>query len=586
MKKEPLLFKDFNGGWNTETASDEIAINESPDMVNVDFTKGGSIKKADGFVELGEDDDDGKITGIIKTPNRNGDEWLFKFSGANIKIYDDVNEVWNIIKTGLTEDQKWGNEVFDNIVYLCSTIDSHLTIDLGQIGRLASDILLGATSIELEDASTFDSSGNVYINNTLVTYTGKSTNTLTGCSNAIATSSGYLCVKALSVYASTPKGNITAIFGGRLMIAGVTGSGGAVIYGSKATDRTDFSITGGAAANDAIAEAMDSKINSVRVFHDDNSYERLMIFTQNNSIYSTNIEDDATFGTLFSSSYFKKSVTAINHFSTVVGQNDIFHIDLNNQIRTLGPNDDGSGKNYSDSISLKHRTLFRDEYDFSDARSVIVDGEYWIITKEGTGDFNNRILIYDTARGAWKKRAGGVYSDIVEYKGKVTISSQAENKVFQVIPKTLTDDGKKINFKYALLDVDYSPLTFERLRAVRISGIISKNCNLTVKMYRDFGSVLLGEFTISGENSEIIGSIADVSSSYGSVAFGDVPFGGDEDEDKRFFIANLDLRSLPDLENFRIVAENKQAGVYLEISKIKPIIFSQDEEYFPENYIL
>jgi len=585
MEKEPLLFRNFNGGWNTETASDEININESPDMVNVDFTKGGSIKKADGLVELGSDSDSEVITGLVEAPNRDGDEWLFKFSGAKIKIYDDENEIWQTIKTGLTESQKWGDVVFNNIVYLGSKIDDHLTINLGQIGRLSSSITAGATSIELDDASAFDSSGNIYINNTLVSYTGKTSNTLTGCSNAIDTPAGYLCVKTLSVYASTPKGNILTLFGGRLMVAGVTGSGGAVIYGSKATDRTDFTV-GMGTADSGVAESMDSKITSIRVFDDDNSQERLVIFTKNNSIYAVDIEDNADFGTLFSYADFKKSVTAVNHFSTVVGQNDIFHIDLNNQIRTLGPRDDGSGKNYSDSISLKHRTLFRDEYNFSEARGVISDGEYWIVTKEGTGNFNNRVLIYDMARGAWKKRIGGVYSDILEYKGKVTISSQVENKVFQVIPKTLTDDGKKINFRYSLLDVDYNPLNFERLRAVRISGIMSKNCELTVKMYRDFGSVLLGEFELKGNNNNIIGAVGGTAGSYGSVAFGDIPFSGEEDEDRRFFIANLDLRKLPDLENFRVVVENKQAGVYLEISKIKPIIVSLDEQYFPENYII
>lgn len=307
----------------------------------------------------------------------------------------------------------------------------------------------------------------------------------------------------------------------------------------------------------------------------------------NNAIRTMNVEDDALHGTLVILKFFKGSVTAINHFSTVVGQNDIYHIDFNNQIRTLGPRtDDGSGRNYSDSISTKHKTLFRDEYNFDSSAGTIVNDEYWCICKEENDNYNDRIIIYDKNKHAWKKKIGIMSADILEFNNKVTIADAVTNKVYQVDTSELSDNNTNIKFKYSTFDFDKSPLRFERLRALRISGIISSNCIFTVKIYRDFGSILLGTFTINGNNEEIIGAVLEVAGTFGQVAFGGMEFGGDETKDRKFFIAHLELPNMPDLENFRAVIENNQQGVYLEISKIKPLIFTKNEDYFPSNYIL
>jgi hypothetical protein len=587
MEKDPILFRKFDGGWNSEDASDELQLHESPDSVNAEFTKGGSVTKATGTTELGSDSEDATITGLVKAPNRNGVNWLFKFCSTKFKIYDSVNSIWSTVKTGLTSGEKWGDVTFNNVLYLGSQVDNAMSMDLGQITRLDGAISAGAATIDLVDASQFDASGDVFINDVLVSYTGKTGNQLTGCSNAVDTPDTYIVSQALTAHAGTPKGNMLIIFGGRLIVAGVTGSGGSTIYGSKATDRTDFTIAGGGAANDAFAEALVSKINAIKVFYDDDLNERIMAFMASNAIYAINVTDETATGTLVFSKFFKGNVTALNHFSTVVGENDIFHVDLNNQIRTLGPRtDDGSGRNFSDSISRKHKTLFRDEYDFDNSRGAIVSGELWTICSEESDSYNDRIVIFDINKGAWRKRTGIPAVDVLEFQNRVTIASAVENKVFQVQPGVRSDDDHDMYFKHSTLDIDVNPLNFERLRAVRISGIMSETCENTVKVYRDFGNILLGEFSLDGDNDDIIGAVLAKEGSYGSVVFGGVPFGGEESEDRKFFIAHLDLTTLPDSENFRVVVENNQAGVILEISKIKPLIFTQKPDYFPKQYII
>jgi len=588
-EKIQLLFRKFDGGWNTEDASDDLKPNESPDLVNVEYKKGGSIRKANGFVELGEDDEDLTIApnGLVKAPNRNGIDWLLKFAGEKLKIYDPEEEEWNIIKVGLTAGEKWGDDTFSNVTILVSQVDDALSMDLSKITRLNGDVSLGATSIIVDDGTVLDASGSIYLNDALITYSGKSGNTLTGCSGVVASDDNQLVTQALETHAGIPKGNMCINFGGRLIVAGATGSGGATIYGSKATDRTDFTVAGGAAANDALLEALASEIKAIRVFLNDDSEERIIAFLSNNELHTINVTDDATLGTLVFQNFYKSAVTALNHFATIVGENNIYYPDLNNQIKSLAPRtDDGSGRNFSNSISTKHRSLFRDEYNFDDSAADILDNEYWCIAKEDSETLNDRIIIYDEIRKAWRKRTGIVAKDIINFNNKITIASAVQNKVFQITPNELSDDGKAMLFRYSFPDINLNPLVFERVRHIRFAGVMSENCIATVKVYRDFGSILLGEFTIRGDNSKIVLAEDEKEGSFGSVSFGGIPFGGEEASDRKYFFAHLELKELPDTENLRIVVENNQAGVYLELSKLRPAILEGKEDFLPEDYII
>jgi len=589
MELVPILIRKFDGGWNSETASDEINLNESPDMFNADFTKSGSVKKTDGSVELGSDADADINKCLAVASNRNGTDWLFKFVGTNLKIYDDVNNVYTVMMTGLTSGLKWGYDDFNNVIIFVSQVDAAMSFDLGKITRLNGAILNGAATIDVDDASQLATpAGTVVINGVEVSYTGRSGTQLTGCTGAIATPDNYLVTPKYTAHSGIPKGNMCINFGGRLIVAGVLDSGASTIYGSKATDRTNFTIAGGGAANDAFAEALPAKVNCIRKFLDDNSEERIMAFLNNNIIESVNVVDDATLGTLVSHTTFKQGVTALNHFSSVVGPNDIFHIDINKQVRTLGPNQtstNSSTRNFSDTISANHRSLFRDNFNFDNSSAVILDNEYWCICRNENDTYNDTIIIWDMIQSAWRKRTGILANDIIAYNNSIVIASATLNKIYQIKPGELSDDNGVISFKYSLPDLDYNPLNVDKLRGLRISGIISSDCEFKVKVYSDFASNLLEEFVIRGDNTKITSTSSGDSGSFGNVVFGGVPFGGQDVPDRKFFMAQLNLKGFVDLENFRPVVENEQAGVYLEISKVKPIIATHKDEYFPGKFI-
>ena len=75
-----------------------------------------------------------------------------------------------------------------------------------------------------------------------------------------------------------PKGIITAQYVGRLFVAN-----GSTIYGSKLNDLDNFEVSG-SGTGDAIEKTVESKVNALKVFYDDQNNLRLLSFTADNKI--------------------------------------------------------------------------------------------------------------------------------------------------------------------------------------------------------------------------------------------------------------------------------------------------------------
>lgn len=587
--KNGLVLKNFAGGWVTEIKSDTLLPSMSPDLENVDFNTGGSVKKTGGRSELGSDSDTGVSTDLMIVPDRSGVEWLFKKQDTKFKIYDEVNGIYNTIRTGLTAGDRLGHEYFDTILYCLSKVDTGFTVDLSKITRLNGALAGGETTITVVSNASLPASGTVWINGVPVTYSGKSGLTqLTGCSGAIATPDTYLVVNALTSLTSLAaivKGNITSFFVGRLWIASGSNS---IVYASKLLDFTNFTVAG-SGVGDALQTTMESRINALRVFYDDQNNLRIMAFAANNKIFTMDVDDNADLSsTILTKKVFKESVTALGQFSTVVGFNDLIHVDLNNQVRTLGQTyaSQGVNKVYSDNVSENHRTLFKNSYNFESSYGIINDDEYWNICREGDGNINNRVIIFHLVKKTWKRRTDINANDIKVFNNQIVFTDASENKVY-VLDGSNSNDEQPIRFKYSTLDIAQNPLDFQRLRSVRIMGFISENAEVPVKIYKDFGTVLIGEFLIRGNNNEITGALLDGKGVFGGVMFGDEVFGGEgSDTNYRFFVAQLDIKVLPDSMNHRIVVENNQANVYFEMTGLKPFIMPLDENYFKPEKIL
>lgn len=586
-EKSPVILKNFSGGWVSEIKSDSLELNMSPDLENVDFSASGSIKKTWGYEELSSDSEDAINTRLMIVPDRQGVQYLIKKCGTKLKMYDAVLDRYDTILTGLTDGDTPVCEYFDATAYIMSAVDEAYKLDLYKNTRLTAAVLEDAATVNVDDTTNFAASGTFWLNSTLVTYTGKTGTSFTGCTDTpAAEDNSFVFSPAVNVGGDNeiPKGIVTAQYVGRLFVAN-----GSTIYGSKLNDLDNFTVAG-SGTGDAIQKTVESKINALKVFYDDQNNLRLLSFTADNKIYVHDVLDDADLGsTIMTSSIFKDNVTAANQLSTLVGPNNLYHVDFRNQLRSLGQTYASRGVNkvYSDSMSKFHEELFKNSYDFDDARAVIYGNEYWMITKEGTGDVNNRIIIFDFEAGNWRKRTGINANDIAIFNGDVIFADATRNKVFKFSEDLFADDDEAIYFKYATPDLDVEKLRFERLRRVRIAGFISNKCESTVTIMSDFATKTLASFTLSGENTDITGSILGKDGTFGGMVFGDQVSGGESAGlDIRFFIADLEINDLPDLENFRIILENNQDNVYFEVTAIKPFIMQMNEDYWPKTQIL
>ncbi len=582
-EKQPFLLKKFDGGWVTETISDFLDPSQSPDLENVDFSASGSIKKTYGYAELGSDAEDASIDRLIVIPDRTGVQWLLKKCGTKLKIYDKSFERYDVIKTGLTDGDYLAYEYFDNAVYFNSEIDTPFILDLTKITRLNGSLAGSEGTVTVVSTAAFGATGTIYINGSAVAYTGKTATEFTGCTGTPAADDGSLVVIASTSAAGIQKGTVMAQYAGRLFVAN-----GSTLYGSKLADYDNFAVSG-SGTGDGIQKTLESRINALKVFLDDNGERRLMAFTADNKIYVIDTVDDENLSlTLTTASIFKQNTAANNQASTIVGPNDVYYVDLNNQIRSMGTKyaSQGVSRIYSDSVSKDHSSLFKNKYSFSLSRAVVFEDEYWCLAKEGDGSYNNRVVIYDFEKNNWRKRTNINASDINVFENKIIFADATANKIMYLDQSLASDNDTEIYFRYATSDIDVNKLNFERLRRVRVAGFMSRECESTVKIYRDFASIKIAEFNLDGDNNNISGAAIGGGSVFGSIVFGEEMFGGSGGQAIRFFIADLEMENLPDMENFRIVFENRQSNVYFEITAIKPFVFPMNETYFPSKYII
>ncbi len=96
--KKQVVFNDFRGGLNIDTAIDHVQPNELIEAVNVDYSERGSIKTRSGTAKLNQDSYEGNVTQIFEWNKADGTTQLFAI--IDKELYE-IDEVGN--KTHLQE---------------------------------------------------------------------------------------------------------------------------------------------------------------------------------------------------------------------------------------------------------------------------------------------------------------------------------------------------------------------------------------------------------------------------------------------------------------------------------------------------
>lgn len=203
-----------------------------------------------------------------------GKHYAVRVSNAKFSVLSDITgtKVWYNLLTSLTEtrgvfDSWWNNTLKkDQLVLVLG--NSSLYSWHGGIGLIASTtsntIVLTATVASLGFNTT---SGSVLVNGTTYTYSGSSSSTLTGVSgDPTGEANGSVVLSAVVTNSTTPASGFSndfiRIINNRLHVGSYNSR---LIYISKNTDFTDFSVPGTRVAGDAELLTLDDNGKGIGV---------------------------------------------------------------------------------------------------------------------------------------------------------------------------------------------------------------------------------------------------------------------------------------------------------------------------------
>jgi len=576
MPFQPLaLFADWSGGANTEDFSDRIAKNQSPYPLNVEFFA-TYFRKARGYVAFGTEPDTG-VLGFSLFNHRilSNEEVLIKTIGTKLKFLDEINDTfYPISSTTFTTDLRWWFASFNGYLYGGNGTDNFFRWRGSAWGELSGAVLSGAATIDLVagEGARFPASGDGFIEGDTFSWSGKSTDQLTGVTGLGSNHpSGARVVMAAdtSTYSGNPKGSIGAFFRNRLFVR--LDASPNFIYFSKLADNTNpeddlanFTIAGSGTGDSGFIP-LPAAMVGLRVFITGGNDPVLVAFCADGIAYSVTVIDSGstTVGTATPFKVLGEDLVAKS--MTTITENDLMAVTGKGTLRAL---------NYGEnSTTLKTTRLSdiiqptTDAIDFSDGAMIYFNRDIFIQGKVNDSDANNFTIVKHTNPNAFAFRDYLAMNDFVEWKNRLIAISSINEKTYE-IGTVYNADGGNIRASYPTHMEDFgAPLLFKNLKKIRVSGYFTTNCQLYFKVYFD-DSTSPFTFLIAGDNTNVVSTADNVA--IGTVVFGGAVVGGNLSGAGTLnsFIADLNI---PDMDYFRkmsVVIENNQADVDFAIDKM------------------
>jgi hypothetical protein len=188
MFQQKLTIRDLTGGVNSKQRADKILDNQLVSISGYDFDA-NTLRSTKGYTKLGTEVD---VSIIGKTLYKHeiltGTDVLIKTIGTYVKFYDEVDEQWyKITDATFTANLRWAFTSFNGYLYGNNGTDSWIFWNGGARSTLASQILAGATTIDLATGhgARFSATGDIMIQDEKISYTGVTGDQLTGVTGVL-----------------------------------------------------------------------------------------------------------------------------------------------------------------------------------------------------------------------------------------------------------------------------------------------------------------------------------------------------------------------------------------------------------------
>lgn len=525
---QPVVLKDFSGGWvsSNDQEPDSLLPNQSPDLLNVDFSGKGSFEIRKGYTIFGNQDNTAgniKRTWTFRRPI-NDDELYLRQNGTTIEYYHSGTATWETVPiTGsITSGAKVGFANYtsstDTVDYVYYSDGNTLTLQRwsGAHTQLNGALAGGEATITVDSTAEFATSGTIDIGGTAVTYTGKNATQFTGCSGTPAAADNAPVEQATNNFAASsgtkPIGNILEVFNGQLAISGDVSSPQIV----NISDVDDFTDWGSGLADSQAAQGT-GKFAGQKITGLKAKDGKLLVFTEDTVLaLSYEFTGDLT-GFLIkkeviedTNGYGAKVFTGITR-----ADNTIFYVGSDNIIRQLITSD-VSALFDTGSISENIKNTLKD-YTMTNASAVFFENRIYIACQsDESSDINDTVLVFDPkyARSngtgeAWTKYRLYV-NDWFVRDDRLHFGSSADPNTYTLFvddsgDDIITDNGSAISWYYSTPQLDFGrPELKFRISKVVNRGFISTNAEISYTGTYDYGTVAEQTLTLLGSNEDYV----------------------------------------------------------------------------------
>lgn len=514
------------------------------------------------------------IQSIHTFRKRSGENIMMRSYSTFIEYYEEGNNTWEYLKTGLTADKPFGyadqniNTDQHSYTYFGNAFDSAMRWN-GQ--HTMTDGVATSTYLYVDDTTGFTATGDIILCGAERTYDAITAKTfhLTSAYPTCADNRGV--AQATDEYPTYPKGNIYMTANNRVFISGVASSTQAVWF-SKYGDATVFLDT---LVSDSTADAAgifnlgEGGGGVVAMAQDENA---IYIFKRS-IIYRVSLSDSLYTLTALKPFDGKGQTTgAVTNKSTFTGGNAVYFITPDNQIMELSRVE---GVDYPQTVPISDiikPTV--DAMDFSSASGIVFRDKAYFSAKSAPGvGFNDTILVWNIKQKLWDSPIVGfnandftVYDDTTSEE--LYFGEDISPNVY-LVNNTPLDNEFEVTANWRSKQFNFGlPQAQKEITDMYVEGYIAPNTTLTVTLLLDedgytqkFSTNILGTTAALIYNSDSYNTI-------GLSAFGSERFGSNEDLSGKkkfrayfsemraspFYTAQVDFSSDGENQNFEVTS--------------------------------
>lgn len=375
-------------------------------------------------------------------------------------------------------------------IFALNRTDSFLKIT---VSTIASVSVAGSTlDLRTGDGADFAASGTVYVRGIAVTYSGKSTNQLTGCSGLTAAMAAGDIVTQTTAYASNPKGTCMGELEGSALIGGVSADATGLYWSEPSSNAEpelfyEFPAT--------YIKPMPRDITALK------SGNNATMIGMRKGVNFTSQFDETTGVPL------SHSVSTVHSIPNAycIEQMDEDFIVLTSQGRILPAGQTDAGfkiiddpRNPRSDMDYPVQGFIQKNADQEDADENFTFYDPSSRTAVSSIKMNegfSKELVLQRDIGAWSIDTGKSVACRTTFKGKTYCGAQMGGKIY-LDNDTNLDDGISIDFRIVtgLMMVDEKRIQFDVLNFI-IGGLLSALGRFTVRILADGAYVFSEEFT-------------------------------------------------------------------------------------------